>query len=91
MSAAAKFEMRRLNIDETFFEETKTYLIDPDQQVRVTTQQSPIKINDIDIDVFDFKNVVEQQIRQAPVDSLDSERGYDNLLLASNCSIKYTE
>ena len=30
--------MRRLNIDETFFEETKNYLIDPEHEMRVTTQ-----------------------------------------------------
>ena len=30
LSNAAKVDMRRLNIDETFFEEAKTYLVDPD-------------------------------------------------------------
>ena len=38
LSSSAKQDMKRMGIDETFFEEAKTYLIDPDQQIRVTTQ-----------------------------------------------------
>ena len=50
-----------------------------------------MKINDIDVEIFDFKSAVEQQALPLPVDTLYSEREYDNLLLMSSTSIRYTE
>ena len=83
--------MRRLSIDEAFFEDAKSYLVDPEQEVQITTQQSPTKLNEIDIDMFDFKTASEQQlIKQLSNDYLDSERAQTDFL-ASNSSIKYTE
>ena len=83
--------MRRFNIDEDFFEDAKTYLVDPEQEVRITTQQSPIKLNEIDVDMFDFKTTPGTQlVKQILDESLNSERVQNNLL-ASNSSIRYTE
>ena len=92
LNTAVKAEMRRLNIDEAFIEDAKTYLVDPEQEVRITTQQSPIKLNEIDLDVFDFKSTTDQQlIKLAPNETiLNSERAHNDLL-AGNSSIRYTE
>ena len=92
LNTVVKAEMRRLNIDEAFIEDAKTYLVDPEQEVRITTQQSPIKLNEIDLDVFDFKSTTDQQlIKLAPNETiLNSERAHNDLL-AGNSSIRYTE
>jgi hypothetical protein len=90
LNSAVRVELKRMNIDEAFFEDAKTYLIDPDQEIHITTQQSPMKLNEIDFDLFDFKNASDQPIRELRIDTLDSVRGCDNLLIG-NTSISYTE
>ena len=53
-----------------------------------------MKLDEIEFDVLDLRNgekASDQQIGDALNGSLESIRGYNNLLLASNSSIQYTE
>jgi hypothetical protein len=50
-----------------------------------------MKINDIDLDIFDFKSAFEQQVQHLQAESVDSDREFNNLLLVSSTSIKYTD
>lgn len=53
-----------------------------------------MKLDEIEFDVLDLRNgekASDQQIGDALNGSLESVRGYNNLLLASNSSIQYTE
>ncbi len=53
-----------------------------------------MKLDEIEFDVLDIRNgekASDQQIGEALNGSLESIRGYNNLLLASNSSIQYTE
>jgi hypothetical protein len=38
LSKATKAELKRLNIDETFFNDAQLYMIDPNSEVQITTQ-----------------------------------------------------